>query len=54
MMGYEQSYCVSKGDHHGVFARTIVEPLGCTYFNQSTYNLVKSSFNQLFINKLTS
>jgi hypothetical protein len=49
MMGYEQSYCVSKDDHHGVFTRTIVEPLDCTYSNQSIYNFRKSSFNQFLL-----
>jgi hypothetical protein len=37
MMGYEHSYCVLKGDHHGVFIHSIVEPLGCNIFNQSIY-----------------
>jgi len=52
MMGYEQSYCVSKDDHHGVFYRTIVEPLDCTYSNQSIYNFKKIKFQTVFTNKL--
>jgi len=35
MMGYEQSYCISKGDHHGVFSPTIVEPLDCAFLSMS-------------------